>query len=173
MTHLMTDLRTVTWYISAALQGIVCGGIIPCLATHYKQSIDISCESGIPCNVTCAELSLFVPRVYHLVSQRVARLPEVHEPPLVLKCDVSALCAVPFGCLMYVFAVVTRVLRRNRSVTTIVSVPELVWTQDEHMAMGLMDKIGKPGGLGWPGTMRIGTGAQLLGTLVGNTPLIS
>lgn len=29
--------------------------------------------------------------------------------------------------------------------------------------MAALDKVGKPGGLGWPGTMRIGTGSQLLG----------
>lgn len=45
-----------------------------------------------------------------------------------------------------------------------VSVPELVWTGKEHMEMGLLDKVGQPGGLGWPGTMRFGTGSQLLGS---------
>lgn len=43
------------------------------------------------------------------------------------------------------------------------SVPELVWLKPEHMEMGALDKVGQPGGLGWPGTMRFGTGSQLIG----------
>eukprot|EP00752_Nemacystus_decipiens_P011577 g10281.t1 len=46
-----------------------------------------------------------------------------------------------------------------------VSVPELVWVNPEHMEMGAMDKVGLPGGLGWPGTMRLGTGSTLLDML--------
>ncbi|CAN0057683.1 unnamed protein product [Scytosiphon promiscuus] len=46
-----------------------------------------------------------------------------------------------------------------------VSVPELVWTSPEHVRMGALDKVGQPGGLGWPGTMRFGTGSQLLDML--------
>lgn len=43
--------------------------------------------------------------------------------------------------------------------------PELVWVSQEHMEMGAMDKVGQPGGLGWPGSMRLGTGATLLGAV--------
>lgn len=46
------------------------------------------------------------------------------------------------------------------------SVPELVWNSDEYKEMGALDKVGKPGGLGWPGTMRLSTGSQLLGTII-------
>ncbi|CAM9758904.1 unnamed protein product, partial [Ectocarpus fasciculatus] len=46
-----------------------------------------------------------------------------------------------------------------------VSLPALVWTKPEHMEMGALDKIGQPGGLGWPGTMRFGTGSQLIDML--------
>ena len=44
-----------------------------------------------------------------------------------------------------------------------VSVPELTWTTEESMKMGALDKIDQPGGLGWPGNMRLGTGSQLVG----------
>ncbi|CAN0264366.1 unnamed protein product [Ascophyllum nodosum] len=43
-----------------------------------------------------------------------------------------------------------------------VSVPELTWTTEESMKMGALDKIDQPGGLGWPGNMRLGTGSQLV-----------
>lgn len=46
---------------------------------------------------------------------------------------------------------------------TVVSVPELVWTTEKDMKRGALDKIDQPGGLGWPGTMRLATGCQLLG----------
>ncbi|CAM9770803.1 unnamed protein product [Ectocarpus sp. 13 AM-2016] len=46
-----------------------------------------------------------------------------------------------------------------------VSVPELVWLKSEHVEMGALDKVGQPGGLGWPGTMRFGTGSQLIDML--------
>eukprot|EP00903_Cladosiphon_okamuranus_P005865 g5802.t1 len=46
-----------------------------------------------------------------------------------------------------------------------VSVPELVWVRQEHIEMGALDKVGQPGGLGWPGTMRLGTGATLIDML--------
>lgn len=45
----------------------------------------------------------------------------------------------------------------------VVSIPELVWTTEENMKRGALDKIDQPGGLGWPGTMRLGTGSQLVG----------
>lgn len=44
-----------------------------------------------------------------------------------------------------------------------VSVPDMVWNNRQHAELADLDKVGLPGGLGWPGTMRIGTGAQLLG----------
>lgn len=44
-----------------------------------------------------------------------------------------------------------------------VSLPELIWTDQCNEKLAALDKIDKPGGLGWPGTMRVGTAAQLLG----------
>lgn len=43
-----------------------------------------------------------------------------------------------------------------------VSVPDMIWTDPRHAELADLDKINLPGGLGWPGCMRIGTGAQLL-----------
>lgn len=56
-----------------------------------------------------------------------------------------------------------RIVRVLIRVCLAVSVPELVWTSPEHIQMGALDKVGQPGGLGWPGSMRLGTGSTLLG----------
>lgn len=46
---------------------------------------------------------------------------------------------------------------------TAVSMVEHLWTNDECAQMGALDTIGKPGGLGWPKAMRVGTCRQILG----------
>ena len=94
-----------------------------------------------PCALLGAYLSIFDGTVVTLLSTHSMIL------RLVFNTEVN-MRAVPLCCIS-VF---------------LVSVPELVWTSDEYKEMGALDKVGKPGGLGWPGTMRLSTGSQLLGT---------
>ncbi|CAM9317129.1 unnamed protein product [Hapterophycus canaliculatus] len=67
--------------------------------------------------------------------------------------------------LKYVIAPMFPARQIPKAMEKAVSVPELVWTSPEHVRMGALDKVGQPGGLGWPGTMRFGTGSQLLDML--------
>lgn len=86
-------------------------------------------------------------------------------------CGARRLPLAPLACVSSFFAVLTVASNAKlcaRRCLCIgnnpkVSVPELVWTNPEHVRMGALDKVGQPGGLGWPGTMRFGTGSQLLG----------